>query len=161
MGGRRIALSAPPGTCSTSASTGCGRNNSSPPPASPWPHSPRCEHRCGAQDGARFHRRRRRSSKRRPSATMARASARSPPSRTPGSIESTVPCVLERFIPFAREISVIVARGIDGADRDLPGLRKHPPQSHPRSHHRPGAGQPRRRGIRRARWPARWRRSSI
>ena len=56
------------------------------------------------------------------------------------------PSVLEGFVDFEREISVIAARGLDGRGRRLRPGRERAPRRHPRAHHRPGAG-------RRRRWP--------
>ena len=45
--------------------------------------------------------------------------------------------VLEAFVPFESEISVIVARGIDGEMAHLSRLRQRPREPHPRRHRRP------------------------
>ena len=55
--------------------------------------------------------------------------------------------MVEKRISLQAEVSVIAARGLDGARRAVSALREPPPQSHPRPHHRA-----------RARCRRRWRR---
>ena len=45
----------------------------------------------------------------------------------------TRPAILEAFVPFAREVSVIAARGADGDVRRLRPRRERPPRPHPRA----------------------------
>ena len=68
-----------------------------------------------------------------------------------------VPCVLEKRLPLAAEISVIVARGARRRRRPPAGAGEPAPRRHPRRHARAGARR-RRAGAaatRRSRWPTR------
>ncbi len=75
------------------------------------------------------------------------------------SARENAECVLEQVIDFEREISVIVARGPDGQDGGLSGLRKYSSPSHPRCHARARRGSRIASRRRRANWPARSRES--
>ena len=60
------------------------------------------------------------------------------------------PSVLEGFVDFEREVSVIAARSLCGRGRLLRPRRKRPPRRHPAHHHGQCRGRPRRQGGRRA-----------
>ena len=53
------------------------------------------------------------------------------------------PLVLEAFVPFEREISVVVARGLDGAVAAYDAGRERPPRPHPQTSTVPAAISPR------------------
>ena len=104
----------------------------------------------------------RRSSRSGAPATTARARSGSSPRPTRPRSSLALrgePAVAEEVVQFAREISVILARGLDRRDRDLSDRRERPPPAHPPHHARAGAdgrGAARpRRGRSRSRSPRR------
>ena len=70
------------------------------------------------------------------------------------------PAILEGFVPFLREVSVVAARGGRRRFRRLRPLRERASRPHPGAHHRPGKGErrapwrrpSRSRGARRRPW---------
>ena len=94
----------------------------------------------------------RRSSRPRRSATTARASTASIASKTAERVWGLIghqEAIIERLVDFTHEISVVAARGLDGAVRALRRDRERPRQSHPRPVG--GAGARARRDRRRSR----------
>ena len=60
--------------------------------------------------------------------------------RTPGARWARCRSILEAFVPFDRELSIIAVRGRDGELRVLPAGREPPPRRHPARVARAGAG---------------------
>ena len=133
--GRRRRRRAQSRALSRSPRTAWTRSASSPPPASRRRPSPASTPPAPDRRSAT-----RRSSRRPAWATTARVNATSPdPSALDGAWRElgAVACVLERRVPLDAELSVIVARGADGAHAVFPVAENHHVDGHPRPDRRP------------------------